>query len=49
MPDRPVPGLRNFKALIRARTGRVPGDPMREADIVDELAQHVADDDVGRS
>src|SRR6185436_13154196 len=43
MPDTAVPGPRDFKALVRARIGGVPGDPLREADIVDELAQHVAE------
>ena len=43
MPDTPVPGPREFKALVRARIGGVPGDSVREADIVDELAQHVAE------
>ena len=43
MPDTPAPGPRDFKALVRARIGGVPGDPLREADIVDELAQHVAE------
>jgi hypothetical protein len=42
MPDTPVPRPRDFKALVRARID-VPGDPLREADIVDELAQHVAE------
>ena len=42
MPDLPRP--HDFRALVRARIGHVPVDPMREADIVDELAQHVADD-----
>jgi hypothetical protein len=43
MPDRPGPAPRDFKALVRARLGAVPVDPAREADIVDELAQHVAE------
>ena len=43
MPDTAVPGPRDFKTLVRARIGGVPGDPLREADIVDELAQHVAE------
>src|SRR5216110_1067747 len=32
----------DWKALVRARLGPVPVDPAREADIVDELAQHAA-------
>ena len=44
MPDAPVRGPDDFKALVRARIGAVPVDPAREADIVDELAQHLADD-----
>ena len=43
MPNPPLPAPRDFKALVRARIGGVPGDPVREADIVDELAQHVAE------
>jgi predicted permease len=31
-----------WKALVRARLGAIPLDPARAADIVDELAQHVA-------
>jgi putative ABC transport system permease protein len=31
-----------WKALVRARLGVIPLDPARAADIVDELAQHVA-------
>jgi putative ABC transport system permease protein len=31
-----------WKALVRARLGAIPLDPTRAADIVDELAQHVA-------
>src|SRR2546430_375191 len=31
-----------WKALVRARIGPLPLDPARAADIVDELAQHVA-------
>src|SRR3954470_2905227 len=33
----------DWKALVRARLGPVPVDPAREADIVDELAQHAAE------
>jgi predicted permease len=33
----------DWKAEVRARLGRVPVHPVREADIVEELAQHVAD------
>src|SRR6058998_2208151 len=33
----------DWKALVRARIGPLPVDPAREADIVDELAQHVAE------
>src|SRR4051794_17837758 len=32
----------DWKALVRARVGRLPLDGARAADIVDELAQHVA-------
>ena len=32
-----------WKALVRARLGRLPVDAAREMDIVDELAQHVAE------
>jgi len=32
----------DWKALVRARLGAIPLDPARAADIVDELAQHVA-------
>src|SRR5262245_32112576 len=32
----------DWKALVRARLGRLPVDAARELDIVDELAQHVA-------
>ena len=32
-----------WKSLVRARLGRLPVDPAREMDIVDELAQHVAE------
>ena len=34
---------RDWKALVRARLGELPVDPARAADIVDEIAQHVAD------
>jgi putative ABC transport system permease protein len=33
----------DWNALVRARLGPVPVDPAREADIVDELAQHAAE------
>src|SRR5688500_14718138 len=33
----------DWKALVRARLGRLPVDAAREMDIVDELAQHVAE------
>jgi putative ABC transport system permease protein len=33
----------DWKALVRARLGELGVDPAREADIVDELAQHVAE------
>ena len=33
----------DWKSLVRARLGRLPVDPARESDIVDELAQHVSD------
>jgi putative ABC transport system permease protein len=32
----------DWRALVRARVGALPLDPARAADIVDELAQHVA-------
>ena len=35
--------MQNWKALVRARLAPLPVDPAREADIVDELAQHVAE------
>src|SRR5258706_10807310 len=35
--------MRNWKALVRARLAPLAVDPAREADIVDELAQHVAE------
>ena len=34
----------DFRALVRARLGPLAVDPARAADIVDELAQHAADD-----
>jgi putative ABC transport system permease protein len=34
--------MKDWKALVRSRLGSLPVDPAREADIVDELAQHVA-------
>ena len=34
----------DWKALVRARLGPLAVDPSREADIVEELAQHAADD-----
>src|SRR5260221_14764066 len=33
----------DFKSLVRASLGPLNVDPVREADIVDELAQHVAE------
>src|SRR5262245_53167817 len=33
----------DWKSLVRARIGPLPVDPAREADIVDELAQHAAE------
>jgi putative ABC transport system permease protein len=33
----------DFRALVRARLGELSIAPLREADVVDELAQHVAD------
>ena len=33
----------DWKSLVRARLGRLPVDAAREMDIVDELAQHVAE------
>ena len=36
--------MHNWKALVRARLNPLPVDPARAGDIVDELAQHVADD-----
>ena len=35
--------MRNWKALVRARLNPLPVDPARAGDIVDELAQHVAE------
>jgi hypothetical protein len=35
--------MHNWKTLVRSRLGSLPVDPAREADIVDELAQHVAE------
>ena len=35
--------MHNWKALVRARLDPLPVDPARAGDIVDELAQHVAD------
>ena len=35
--------MRDWKALVRARLNPLPVDPARAGDIVDELAQHVAD------
>jgi putative ABC transport system permease protein len=35
--------MRSWKALVRARLNPLPVDPARAADIVDELAQHVAE------
>jgi hypothetical protein len=37
-------GAPDWKSLVRARVAPLPVDPAREADIVDELAQHVAQD-----
>src|SRR3982751_1487967 len=33
----------DWKALVRSRLSPLPVDPARESDIVDELAQHVAE------
>jgi putative ABC transport system permease protein len=33
----------DWKTLVRARVGPLPVDPAREADIIDELAQHAAE------
>src|SRR5438093_2809047 len=33
----------DWKSLVRARLGSLPVDPAREADIVDELAQHASE------
>jgi putative ABC transport system permease protein len=35
--------MQNWKRLVRERLGPLPVDPPRAADIVDELAQHVAE------
>jgi putative ABC transport system permease protein len=35
--------MRNWKTLVRARLNPLPVDPARAGDIVDELAQHVAE------
>src|SRR5262245_55050980 len=35
--------MTDWKSLVRKRLGRLPVDAAREIDIVDELAQHVAD------
>ena len=35
--------MHDWKTLVRSRLGSLPVDPAREADIVDELAQHVAE------
>src|SRR5262245_61741953 len=35
--------MHNWKRLVRERLGPLPVDPPRAADIVDELAQHVAE------
>jgi putative ABC transport system permease protein len=35
--------MHDWKTLVRDRLGSLPVDPAREADIVDELAQHVAE------
>jgi putative ABC transport system permease protein len=35
--------MRNWKALVRTRLNPLPVDPARAGDIVDELAQHVAE------
>ena len=44
MPETPRGGRPDFRALVRARLGALPGAAGRETDIVDEIAQHVADD-----
>src|SRR6266851_3317705 len=43
MPDPHAHRPHDFTSLVRTRIGALPVDPMREADIVDELAQHVAE------
>ena len=35
--------MENWKTFVRARLGPLPVDAARDADIVDELAQHVAE------
>src|SRR6266498_2775429 len=35
--------MHNWKALVRERLGSLPVDAVRERDIIDELAQHVAE------
>ena len=35
--------MHDWNTLVRSRLGSLPVDPAREADIVDELAQHVAE------
>jgi predicted permease len=44
MPDSGAPSPHDFRALVRAHIGTLPVAPAREGDIVDELAQHIADD-----
>ena len=34
--------MRDWNAIVRAHLGPLPLDPAREADVIDELAQHVA-------
>jgi len=43
MPEMPGPRPHDFRALVRSRLDAVSVDPLREPDVVDELAQHVAD------
>src|SRR5881394_4204344 len=38
----PGSAMPDWPALVRARIGALPLDPARASDIVDELAQHVA-------
>ena len=45
MPDPHPHRPHDFTSLVRTRIGALPVDPMREADIVDALAQHVAEHD----